>query len=508
MSKHDTLDKAIGTRNLCIFGLFLSWLTGVAAFAGGTYCVYLTIQGFKPHFEISHLAKEVLPLGINIILTFLNESMGYIHSTSLRWSLQTEDHLTFSSNLRLLSSSKISKPNKWYSNLLFLLCIVLSYATTSLIFLGWNPALMKTFSAEAFPTGYSPSSSSPMIEVSGVALIVFGISLLGQASISTWALATTLIPTWSSNPLDTVFACIDETIPIPIIRRKTRCMKSVHQREEDSWPTVPQWRQGPAFTAHHEVKWVLALLWALVPLGGLWGGAIYAMILKGNKNGVLGNSWTFIPVFTGLQIKETTCPAARCTDGTSVLNVGWTANSGMLGNVGSIFLIGAFQAGVTLALHCAELLVNLSRDEGIFRMAITPKGTDPRYNSIAAAFTSWQTITLFAFKAAVHWLFGLSINNDFRLGVNMYPPQIFYFTAFALAVAIFATYVSLRRPSGPLPATFGHLQTMADLIDEWSNCMFWGHKEDGNPNYAGTSTKLLEMPYRDRPYGGVARVEV
>jgi hypothetical protein len=181
----------------------------------------------------------------------------------------------------------------------------------------------------------------------------------------------------------------------------------------------------------------------------------------------------------------------------------------MIGTIGSIFLIAIFQAGLTLALHCAELLVNLSRDEGIFRMAITKKGTDPRYNSIIAAFSSWQTTTLFAFKAAVHWLFGLSINNDFILGVNMYPPQIFYFTGFALMVAIFATYVSLRRPLGPMPATFGHLQTMADLIDEWDNRMFWGHKEDGYggaPNYAGTSAFRLQMPKMGELYGGVAGV--
>jgi hypothetical protein len=211
-------------------------------------------------------------------------------------------------------------------------------------------------------------------------------------------------------------------------------------------------------------------------------------------------------LFTGELSPQDTCPAARCTDGTSVLNVGWTADSGMAGNIGSIFLIAGFQAGLTLALHCAELLVNLSRDEGIFRMAITPKGTDPRYNSIVAAFSSWQTIMLFGFKAAVHWLFGLSINNDFMLGVNMYPPQIFYFTAFTLMVAIFATYVSLRRPQGPLPATFGHLQTMADLIDNWDDRMFWGHKENGYPNYAGTSAKRLPMPNKHELYGGVAGV--
>jgi len=314
-----------------------------------------------------------------------------------------------------------------------------------------------------------------------------------------------LISQWSSNPLDTVLACTyDDTSTNLLVRKENRCMMSVHQRAEASRPCLPKWKQSPTFTAHPEVRWVL---WALVPLGAVWGGAIYTMIIRGNVNGVLGNSWSFIPRFTGTILPQDSCRAAKCTDGTSVLNVGWTADSGMKGNVGSIFVIGTFQAGLTLALHCAELLVNLSRDEGIFRMAITPKGTDPRYNSIVAAFSSWQTIMLFLFKAAVHWLFGLSINNDYVLGVNLYPSQIFYFTGFALMVAIFATYVSLRGPKGPLPATFGHLQTMANLIDVWEDRMFWGHKEDhqrdGNPNYAGTSEKRLPMPIRGELYGGV-----
>ena len=93
-------------------------------------------------------------------------------------------------------------------------------------------------------------------------------------------------------------------------------------------------------------------------------------------------------------------------------------------------------------------------------------GADPRRNSIIAAMTSWQTVILLISKAACHWLFGLAINVSWGLGVNMYPPQIFYFTGFLLAVAIFATYVSLRRPKGYLPATYGHLQTMADIVDE------------------------------------------
>jgi hypothetical protein len=498
---NDKLNKAIGTRHCCVAGLCAAWFTGFAAVAGGVYCIYLDMSdtGRQSHFIIPHAAKEVLPLGLNILVTFLNESVGYIHSCTLRWSLQYDNRLTFNSNLRLLSSSARFKSNKWYANMGFLFSIILSYATTSMIFLGWNPALSETFDT-------NPDFSAPVdqIQVSGVASIFFGLGLLGQAGLSTWALRTTQVPTWSSNPLDTVLACTDETNPNQLIRRTDRCMKSVHQIREDSHPCKPKAKQGPACTAHPEVKWVLTLLWLLVPLGGLWGGAIYVMIVRGNPHGVLGNNWTFIPQFTGTT-NDNCSGAARCTDGTSVLNVGWTAKSGAMGNIGSIFLIAFFQSVVTLALHCAELLVNLSRDEGIFRMSITPKGTDPRYNSIIAAFSSWQTITLFVFKAAVHWLFGLSINTDFILGVNMYPPQIFYFTGFALMVAIFATYVSLRRPLGPLPATFGHLQTMADLIDDWEDRMFWGHKQNGYggaPNYAGTSAGRLEMPSLDEYYGG------
>ncbi len=61
--------------------------------------------------------------------------MGYIHTVSLRWSLQREGKLDFNSNLRLLTSSRKSWPNAWYCNMIFLCGIVLSYSSTSLIFL-------------------------------------------------------------------------------------------------------------------------------------------------------------------------------------------------------------------------------------------------------------------------------------------------------------------------------------------------------------------------------------
>ncbi|KAG2148052.1 hypothetical protein DEU56DRAFT_107625 [Suillus clintonianus] len=54
------------------------------------------------------------------------------------------------------------------------------------------------------------------------------------------------------------------------------------------------------------------------------------------------------------------------------------------------------------------------------------------------------------------------------------------------------TVVALRRPRGPQPAAYGHLQTLANLVDEWSLVMWWGHKEDGIPFcHAGTSDDSL-----------------
>ena len=46
---------------------------------------------------------------------------------------------------------------------------------------------------------------------------------------------------------------------------------------------------------------------------------------------------------------------------------------------------------------------------------------------------------------------------------------------------------------------------MADLIDDWEDRMFWGHKQDGYaglPSYAGTSARRLQMPQMDVFYGG------
>ena len=87
-----------------------------------------------------------------------------------------------------------------------------------------------------------------------------------------------------------------------------------------------------------------------------------------------------------------------------------------LRNFGGLLLIAAIQAFLTLGLHCAELIVNTTRDEQVWRGAAKFRqaqggrsasqgpGASLDFNSIKAACASWQSITLFIVKPITHWL--------------------------------------------------------------------------------------------------------
>lgn len=175
-----------------------------------------------------------------------------------------------------------------------------------------------------------------------------------------------------------------------------------------------------------------------------------------------------------------------------------------------LLLVSIFQGILTLALHCIELLVNLSRDETTWRATSSKRGSAANYNSIVAACRSWETICLFLFKAAINWLNGLSLclsqsgyRGSAQISVTLRPVQIFYLTLCTAILALLATFISFRRPQGPQPATYGHLQTLADLVDEWSPHMYWGHKAASDICHAGTSVKPLQEIRMDQQYSGI-----
>jgi hypothetical protein len=99
-------DKALGTKRICITGLFFSICIGAAFIAVGVYA-----KGSAKVYKLTPAAREFIPLSINFLVLMVTESLGYIHSISLRWALFYENRLDFNTNLRLLTFSKESFPN-------------------------------------------------------------------------------------------------------------------------------------------------------------------------------------------------------------------------------------------------------------------------------------------------------------------------------------------------------------------------------------------------------------
>lgn len=104
------LDRGIWSRNICVAGLVLSWISGFVAVIVGAWLVHFHGSG---HLTLAEGAAEGVKLVINVYITLLNEAMGFIHTISLKWALHHERRLEFNSDLRLLSSSRQSLPNRW-----------------------------------------------------------------------------------------------------------------------------------------------------------------------------------------------------------------------------------------------------------------------------------------------------------------------------------------------------------------------------------------------------------
>lgn len=456
------------SRTICVLGLVTCWIVCIVCLILGIV-VYRRGRVLVP---ILGITREVVPLFINILVTVFNEVLGYIHGISLRWGLQKEGRLIFNTNLRLMTSTKTSTSisNSWYINVLMLLAMIISYSSTPLIILG------------AFPPSSQDShdNSTKYSHVSGVAIIACSSALLFQALFATCSLFSSFaIPTWSSDPLDTAAACIMLT---PGLRRvPCRCMLSVHDAVQPPSPTLPRRRQGSAYRAHIQIKKVLRWLWFVV-LEALLFGTVVLVVTKGGT-GTFGTNWSIFPAGDA--------PSA---------NIGWQADlrTGMITDgtlLRGLAILSGFQALLTFGIHCAELQVNCSRDESIWRTAGKPSGLQRDTNILSRALTSWQTLVMLVVKPTMHWMYSLAVSAWYSVGVHIEPVQLFYLAIMTIALAIFATCIANHKPEGPQPATYGHLQTIVNLVDRWppeGKRLYWGHsgRENGMA-HAGTSGEKL-----------------
>lgn len=317
--------------------------------------------------------------------------------------------------------------------------------------------------------------------VNGIALTALGVGILGQALISALSLynSSTLIPSWSCNPLNTVLVTMHSQA---LQHRPARCMLSVHDRDAPSIPTKPLLHQKSLQRAYAPVRSVTRTLWALFLAILTWSLVILAISLSRRAPSASRS----LPIY-GAHVPDLQL------------------------NLSAILLTVAFQSGVTLGLHIAELVVNISRDETTWRRATSAHGTrisQGMFGSASAALLSWEAMVLFALKAVAHWLFGISVGvKEGQVVMNW--QGLLPLAALMGALAAFASFLTRRVPRGSQPAAFGHLQTLADLVDVWperaGQALFWGDKGEigiKGVRHAGVGVAVLKPVRPDQMYAG------
>ncbi|KAG1857296.1 hypothetical protein C8R48DRAFT_659593 [Suillus tomentosus] len=267
------------------------------------------------------------------------------------------------------------------------------------------------------------------------------------------AMRAVKILTWSSSPFDLAAALVHHTQLTPTT---SRCMRRVSDLDTYGGPAKPPETQPSAWHAHPSIRKVVIFLWVIVTACAVWAAIVMYISDRFFSN---GNALT-------LQ----TCSGIEW----------WIL----------IFVnMAVVQGPLTLVLHCSELIVNIIRDERQWRCATRRQGLRVATNPFNPIFTHPLCLVLFIVKSFLHWMFGLSFDiatyvvNDTidAFLICMYTAQIWNLCIALFILACVFTFVPLRRPSGPQPAAYGHLQTLADLVDEWSPVMWWGHKADGIP---------------------------
>ncbi|KAJ9636597.1 hypothetical protein H2204_005197 [Knufia peltigerae] len=481
------------TRRVCILGLAAMWLTGLATIIYGSI-VQSSTNDTHDHWGTSFTHKRTIgpfvQLAMAFWITLLTDIAGLVHSTSLRFSLLARRKLTFNSNLRLFTSCPNSVVHSWPVNVIWGWSLISSYACGSMVIV----ESVKQYS-DPGELGFHTYDI-----VSGYALIFLGFGLLGQASIATWALVVCKFSTWSTNPINTAKVCRDLGWLKPLTRRT---MLSVHDTQtlglHDS-PSLPKVRQGSLLKAHSNVRRALIFVWAVTAVAFLWFIAVTVAYQVGGQS--IGPSWgTFSRSYTNdwSLIPDWVDVTAFIAISTSLGQSFYTFGPWFLCKY---LLTCAFLGGITMDLHIVELLVQCSRDESLWRQTASRSGLDEsRQNgAFQVAIGSWETMALFIFKTAVHWIFSMGFGPYWE-GIEMRIPQICYLAVSLFLVSLLATYLGLRKPKGPQPATFGHLPTLVDLIDVWPR---QGGPNDGGRNdvEGGDEKPSLKLFWGDKGEGG------
>lgn len=495
---NDNFERSDWSRIGGLVGLGLSWLAALGCIAAGAGLLKPAAeddnnQGWL-HVSMSERQRQIMPLFLNIIILFLTESLGLVHSTTLRWAIK--DRLTFNANLRLFTVAQDSWAFGRTSNVFGAGFLALCYCASSLI-LAETPRDYED-SVGGYSIGYTGGNFDPeTISYSPSAILALGIGLMGAAAITTWQFAKSSVPTWSTSPIENAWASVATG---QRLRSEGRCLMSVHEAAFEGHPNHPQIQQKSAWSSNKEVRRVMIYLWILPALSfavfGIVLGVTRALAHKCDTDysfaqacpAFKGPSWSFLPDNGGLtSLLQLNIVEALKGD------VRGDGLGSVAAGMASIFvIILVIQSFVTMGLHCTELIVNVSRDESTWRETYTKRGYKPR-NAIITVLTSPKSLLLLILKPFIHWVFGLGVTLYDGAGIFLRPPQLLYLSLVLTILALFATYLAFKKLKGPQPATFGHLQTLIDLIDVYGHPLYWGHKFQSvvEISHFGTATTPL-----------------
>lgn len=402
---------------------------------------------------ISETVAEALLLIVSLLVTFISDSLGYVHATSLRWALYREGRLEYNTNFRLFTSAKTSFANRWFMNLLSASSIILCYASTSALILRGKAGRDKDLAANA------------------IALLCLGLALLAQVLTAAICLRhhDTRIPSWSANPLWNTM----------VLRQSLALAKSGSGHNVQlrfCGENIPQSRSADIGVRKRRLwhiratKWIVFFIWALCAVSFGWSGIIiYIPTLMFNHN-PFRFQWNADTTDTERSVIFGMDPQTNDPQ----IQIAFPAVAQFF--LGILFL--CFVQGLqTMGLHCMELLVNMRRDEHVWRQTGREQGAsvfapDP----LIEALSSWRTVLLTIIKAVQHWLLGQAMVLHYHLRegyseftFNMSPSRLLVFASVTTLSAIFTTAMALCSVPGPQPTAWGHMQAMENMIDGWDD---------------------------------------
>lgn len=531
-------DKGKLTERLSLAGLALVWICGIVCIAGAAsfyarpcYSTVLSVNGQLPAgFIDAGGYGSLYAFIVTTILTICTEATGFVHDVCLRWNLFHERRLRWTTNLRLLSTSRVTPATRGPSNLLYFLTLAISYTASSQIFL-W--AIFAPNNNEVWGgTGNLANAA---------AVMALGVCLILQGALITWIYFASRqhIKTWSSNALTVTLACVyfddhlasASTNPgysalVPTAARLSRTNWQSSEHELGSPPLVaPSAKQPSLFATRKKairlnlcfisVLPALLAMWAAIVLVG-WHRSDTPISLSelGSDDSkalkiISDESWINAPAIQPFPYLN--------GDGTGI------PMSTTVTTFICLLIVFCIQAYLTFALHCIEVIVNSARDQKSWEQAAKhlksakANGAPLDPNIVVSFLSSPPNLCLLASKSVAHWLFNravlplifleadLSSTNqadntweNTMTEIKLFGVPVGFLAGLILVLLALTWYLACRCPVGPQPSKYGHIRTLAELIDDWGNGqqLYWGDKgvaSDSMSRCVGTSSNASDV---------------